>query len=274
MTPLPPPTPLEDEDLRLDSSSTSTELFEFDDVVVDESARYFARALVEDHVERRALLRPLCAFLLRADQRALLQTHLPRIVRMADSCPLRDWKSAMAHLVEHAHSIGLQPPVPLSVSTFFQPQEITADTCDDLETRSLFREQFLDSGRLSYLNRLLALKPDYAAHLYTFQRLLMREPGPLAFDVRNYIAIMAAARHRCAYLIELHREEFLVRVPVCLFSIDFTASQRHSCIAVRNSWSAATPSGSKVSRLRLRSSRISPQSTQVRLIVANPPLKY
>lgn len=226
MTPLPPPTPLEDEELRIDdeerimlssstsvaaaSTSTSTTQFELDDIELDDSARYFARALVEDHVERRELLRPLCALLLRAEQRALLQAHLPRIVRMANSCPLRDWKSAMSQLVEHARSVGLQPPVPLGVSSFFQPSEITADTCDDLETRALFREQFLDSGRLSYLHRLLALKPDYASQLYTFQRLLMREPGPLSFDVRNYIAIMAAARHRCAYLIELQREEFLV----------------------------------------------------------------
>jgi hypothetical protein len=159
--------------LRLDSGDESTRSI----AVVDETARYFSRALVEDHAERTAALKTLCLFLMRDDHRALLQVHLARLVRMASSCPLRDWKSAATQLVQHARNLGMHPPTPLRISRYFAQSEMVDDQCEDADVRALFREQFLDSGRLSYLHRLLALKSDYAAHLYSVQRQLMREAG-------------------------------------------------------------------------------------------------
>lgn len=187
-------------------------------MVPDESIRFFVRLLVENHGERVGALRVLCAFLVRDENRALLAAHLARLVRMAASCPLRDWKAAATQLVAFARSVGLAPPVPPPISLFFLPSEIPDDDCSDAHAHALFREQFLDSGsdgrvrgrarardvdrdarralrrRLSYLSRLLALKADYATRLHAFQRQLMREPGPLAFETRNYVAMMASGR--------------------------------------------------------------------------------
>ena len=52
------------------------------------------------------------------------------------------------------------------------------------------------NSRLSYLHRLLALKADYAARLHSVQRHLMREPGPLAFEMRHYVALLASGNNK------------------------------------------------------------------------------
>lgn len=52
----------------------------------------------------------------------------------------------------------------------------------------------------------------YFEYLEVFLRahhLLMHGDGPLAFNVRVYIAILAASRHRCGYLVSILEPEFL-----------------------------------------------------------------
>lgn len=78
------------------------------------------------------------------------------------------------------------------------------------QVRALFRAQFLGSGRLSYLDRVLSFRPDYAQVFHTCQVVIMREQGPLPVVWRHYVALIAAARHRSAYLCELETEQFLL----------------------------------------------------------------
>ncbi|XP_017936681.2 LOW QUALITY PROTEIN: sestrin-2 [Manacus vitellinus] len=49
----------------------------------------------------------------------------------------------------------------------------------------------------------------HTCNFWKTQYLLLRMDGPLPYHKRHYIAIMAAARHQCSYLVRLHMGEFL-----------------------------------------------------------------
>jgi len=53
--------------------------------------------------------------------------------------------------------------------------------------------------------------PHYLENFLRTQHFILRGDGPLPYDYRHYIAIMAAGRHQCSYLINLQRQEFLLQ---------------------------------------------------------------
>ncbi|XP_077341072.1 sestrin-3 isoform X4 [Lithobates pipiens] len=55
----------------------------------------------------------------------------------------------------------------------------------------------------------MSLHPQYLESFLRTQFYMLRMDGPLPYHYRHYIAIMAAARHQCAYLINMHVDEFL-----------------------------------------------------------------
>ncbi|XP_037079760.1 sestrin homolog [Pollicipes pollicipes] len=57
--------------------------------------------------------------------------------------------------------------------------------------------------------RYLGFHAEYLTVFTRTQHFLMRGDGPLAFDMRYYVAIMAAGRHRCDWLVDQLKEEFL-----------------------------------------------------------------
>ncbi|KAK9881553.1 hypothetical protein WA026_016430 [Henosepilachna vigintioctopunctata] len=53
--------------------------------------------------------------------------------------------------------------------------------------------------------------PTYLDHFIKTQNFILRGDGPLPYDYRHYIAIMAAGRHQCSYLISLQKQEFIIQ---------------------------------------------------------------
>lgn len=51
--------------------------------------------------------------------------------------------------------------------------------------------------------------PTYLEKFLKTQNFILCGDGPLPFDYRHYIAIMAAGRHQCSYLINIYKAEFL-----------------------------------------------------------------
>ncbi|XP_074411601.1 sestrin-2 isoform X2 [Zonotrichia albicollis] len=70
-------------------------------------------------------------------------------------------------------------------------------------------EAFVSAGRVDHVAMVMGLHPQYLSSFWKTQCLLLRMDGPLPYHKRHYIAIMAAARHRCSYLVGLHMREFL-----------------------------------------------------------------
>jgi sestrin len=142
----------------------------------------------------------------------LLRSHIRRIVRIHASCPLRDWTAACERVIAHARASQIPVPLLRPISRFFELDAVLSPFTEREggQVRALFREQFLGSGRLSYLDRVMSFRPDYAAVFHTCQVVIMRDPGPLPVVWRHYVALIAAARHRSAYLCELETEQFLL----------------------------------------------------------------
>ncbi|XP_018411483.1 PREDICTED: sestrin-2 [Nanorana parkeri] len=55
----------------------------------------------------------------------------------------------------------------------------------------------------------MSLHPEYLRVFWETQQQLLRMDGPLSLPERHYVAIMAAARHHCVYLVSLHSTYFL-----------------------------------------------------------------
>nr|XP_022292181.1 sestrin-1-like isoform X2 [Crassostrea virginica]XP_022292203.1 sestrin-1-like isoform X2 [Crassostrea virginica] len=79
------------------------------------------------------------------------------------------------------------------------------------ETQMLFVDAFLQNNRLDHVTQLMGYHPNYLEMFLRTQQYLLRGDGPLPFHYRHYIAIMAASRHQCAYLIHLHEQEFILQ---------------------------------------------------------------
>lgn len=60
-----------------------------------------------------------------------------------------------------------------------------------------------------HVTKVIAYHPKYFEHYIKTHRYLMYDDGPLPFTWRHYLAIMAATRNKCNYLVSLHEKEFL-----------------------------------------------------------------
>ncbi|NXL52273.1 SESN2 protein, partial [Podilymbus podiceps] len=96
-------------------------------------------------------------------------------------------------------------PSPSSSSSSWQiPQEGAESS-----RHQLLFEAFVSAGRVDNITTVMGLHPQYLSSFWKTQSLLLRMDGPLPYHKRHYIAIMAAARHQCSYLVGLHVGEFL-----------------------------------------------------------------
>ncbi|NXV73231.1 SESN2 protein, partial [Atlantisia rogersi] len=75
--------------------------------------------------------------------------------------------------------------------------------------QQLLLEALVSEGRVDNITMVMGLHPQYLSSFWKTQCLLLRMDGPLPYHKRHYIAIMAAARHQCSYLVGLHVGEFL-----------------------------------------------------------------
>ncbi|KAL3883232.1 hypothetical protein ACJMK2_029519 [Sinanodonta woodiana] len=75
----------------------------------------------------------------------------------------------------------------------------------------LFVDAFLQNNRLDHVTQLMGYHPQYLESFLRTQQYLLRGEGPLPPDYRHFIAIMAAGRHQCSYLINLHVQEYILQ---------------------------------------------------------------
>ncbi|KAJ7304256.1 hypothetical protein JRQ81_011796 [Phrynocephalus forsythii] len=95
-----------------------------------------------------------------------------------------------------------------SPSSFIPVEEVLQEGAESAQ-RHLFIEAFVSTGRVDNITMVMGLHPEYLTSFWKTQYLLLRMDGPLPYHKRHYIAIMAAARHQCSYLVGFHMGEFL-----------------------------------------------------------------
>lgn len=136
---------------------------------------------------------------------------LPCILRLSLRCPFSDIRQSCSDLLNAIKGKGIKIPRPVfkGASSFIPSKEVVAMDTDDEQVLSLLVESFLLSGRVTNVTCLIAFHPQYLECFLRTEYFMFKGEGPLPFDWRCYIAIMAASRHRCCYLVQLYEVEFL-----------------------------------------------------------------
>nr|XP_018896191.1 PREDICTED: sestrin homolog isoform X1 [Bemisia tabaci] len=78
-------------------------------------------------------------------------------------------------------------------------------------THGLLVEAFLQNNRPDHVSQVMGLHPAYLEMFLRTHHYILRGDGPLPFDYRHFIAIMAAGRHQCSYLINQQKQEFVLQ---------------------------------------------------------------
>uniref|UniRef100_A0A2C9JWA9 Sestrin n=1 Tax=Biomphalaria glabrata TaxID=6526 RepID=A0A2C9JWA9_BIOGL len=154
-------------------------------------------------------------FLNGVDRKSYLQSMMPGFLRLSIVCPFDDVRDKcsmlLAEIKERGRDLKVPEPINVGPSHFIPSSEIIPSNIADEQTHSVFMDAFIQNNRLDHVSQVMGYHPDYLRNFLTTQNYLLREDGPLPYDYRHYIAIIAAARHHCIYLVKLHEQEFLLR---------------------------------------------------------------
>ncbi|CAG03611.1 unnamed protein product [Tetraodon nigroviridis] len=107
--------------------------------------------------------------------------------------------------------LGVRIPRPLGngPSRFIPEKEILKVSKVADRTQAIFEDAFSMLGRLDNVSVVMGFHPHYLESFLRTQHYLLQMDGPLSLHYRHYIGIMAAARHQCSYLVNLHVNDFL-----------------------------------------------------------------
>lgn len=78
-----------------------------------------------------------------------------------------------------------------------------------LEHNYSLKQLLMDRLELDHVTKVIGYHPTYLEHFLKSQNFIMSGDGPLPFAYRHYLAILAAARHQCTYLVKIYEQEFL-----------------------------------------------------------------
>uniref|UniRef100_A0A1A8BXY9 Matrilin 1 n=1 Tax=Nothobranchius kadleci TaxID=1051664 RepID=A0A1A8BXY9_NOTKA len=177
------------------------------------TAKSLARLCSRDKDERTTALEELsqkvlvCLGLDRPGSAQLSKEVLLHLLRLSSLCPLKEVRMKATELLRTAQEEGINVPRALASgpSAFIPAKELLIDG----PNQDILIESFLSLGRVDHLTMVMALHPAYLSCYQRTQHALLELDGPLPCHWRHYIAIMAAARHHCAYLVHQHSAGFL-----------------------------------------------------------------
>eukprot|EP00164_Ancoracysta_twista_P004062 GFYU01005450.1.p1 GENE.GFYU01005450.1~~GFYU01005450.1.p1 ORF type:complete len:569 (+),score=132.65 GFYU01005450.1:160-1866(+) len=144
--------------------------------------------------------------------KALFNTHATTVVRLAAESPFEDIRNRMQELIDFAVELGV-PPLPQrpAPSSFVPSAKIFSVTdASEEEIQALMEDIFLQSGRVSTLDRMIAWHPEYMRVFCISYDFILNQEGPLPRSWRTYLGILAATTHNCVYLINKMESEFIV----------------------------------------------------------------
>ncbi|XP_058248084.1 sestrin-1 isoform X1 [Hemibagrus wyckioides] len=135
---------------------------------------------------------------------------LARLLMLSKRCPYGDVRERCVWLLQGVQDMGVRIPRPLGngPSRFIPEKEILQVSKVDTRTQSIFEEAF-SLGRFDNICLVMGFHPQYLDCFLRTQHYLLQMDGPLSRHYRHYIGIMAAARHQCSYLVNLHVNDFL-----------------------------------------------------------------
>lgn len=149
------------------------------------------------------------------ETKELLNYHILTAFQLSVNCPFADVRMRFKNFLRELNcEYGIMIPKPLytSSSLFISDKRLLnqdAILSNNDEKSKAIENCFIESGRFSNISRVLSYFPGFMNCFYASFEGLLRHPGPLSCDWRNYIAIMASAQQRCSYLVTTQTKEFL-----------------------------------------------------------------
>ncbi|NWW02116.1 SESN1 protein, partial [Oreocharis arfaki] len=136
---------------------------------------------------------------------------LARLLMLSKRCPFPDVREKSEAILSGVQELGIRIPRPLGhgPSRFIPEKETIEVGKEDATMHTLFAESFATLGRLDNVTLVMVFHPQYLESFLKTQHYLLQMDGPLPLHYRHYIGIMAAARHQCSYLVNLHVNDFL-----------------------------------------------------------------
>ncbi|XP_069582342.1 sestrin-1 isoform X1 [Ranitomeya imitator] len=104
-------------------------------------------------------------------------------------------------------SVRIPRPAGQGPSRFIPEEEILQVGMED--ENMVLADAFADMGRLDNVALVMVFHPQYLESFLKTQHYLLQMDGPLPACYQHYIGIMAAARHQCSYLVNLHVNDFI-----------------------------------------------------------------
>ncbi|XP_071355338.1 sestrin-2 isoform X1 [Trachinotus anak] len=177
------------------------------------TVKSLARLCSRDEEERAAALQELshgvleCLGLDRPGSSRLSKQTLLHLLRLSRSCPLQEVRGRATELLRTAQEQGVAVPRALASgpSAFIPAKQMMKEEPD----KDILIESFLSLGRVDHITMVMALHPAYLSCFLRTQHALLELDGPLPRHWRHYIAVTAAARHHCSYLVQQHSAGFL-----------------------------------------------------------------
>eukprot|EP00794_Sanderia_malayensis_P000421 gene421-1057_t len=142
-----------------------------------------------------------------------LKKHLPVILRLSYDIPFPDVREYCTRILQELEDKGVGVPRTryAGPTCFISSKELIPVDTDDEEIFIHFSDAFLYSGRVTNIKRIMSFHLPYLDAFMSTESYLMQGEGPLPFDWRCYIGILAAARHQCQYLVNICETEFLLQ---------------------------------------------------------------
>ncbi|XP_059588716.1 sestrin-1 isoform X5 [Alligator mississippiensis] len=140
-----------------------------------------------------------------------LAQELARLLMLSRRCPFPDVRQRCEAILGGVQELGIRIPRPVGhgPSRFIPEKEILQVGNEDAQMHTLFADSFAALGRLDNVTLVMVFHPQYLESFLKTQHYLLQMDGPLPLHYRHYIGIMAAARHQCSYLVNLHVNDFL-----------------------------------------------------------------
>ncbi|XP_064342870.1 sestrin-1 isoform X3 [Camelus dromedarius] len=141
----------------------------------------------------------------------VLNKLLAHLLMLSKRCPFEDVREKSEFILKSVQELGIRIPRPLGhgPSRFIPEKEILQVGSEDAQMHTLFADSFAALGRLDNITLVMVFHPQYLESFLKTQHYLLQMDGPLPLHYRHYIGIMAAARHQCSYLVNLHVNDFL-----------------------------------------------------------------
>jgi len=144
------------------------------------------------------------------EPRQIFNQALAYLLRLKKRCPFSDVRDESKKILHDLDNRGVRilKLINEEISSFIPTHQILpADT--DHPTLSLYTESFVDNCRLEHMVMVMGMHPKYLEIFLKTNTLLLKAKGSLSKPALCYIAIMAAARHKCSYLVHLMEQQFI-----------------------------------------------------------------